>query len=330
MHITQSSQKVSVRDGDNRGTTGDWSTVWFRRSGLPMRPPGMPDADWIVATRECDYHIRNLRRLLAPEAYWVNDIAAREVVLLKMPQLVAAAACGFAIPETLYSNDPDEIRRFWAAHREVGVIFKLHLQTHWHAQTTGERHALFTTELREENLQDDGPLSGCPAIYQRKIEKLYELRVTCMDERCVAIRLDSQSRATTRLDWRSDMVTPLKPALVELPSHIEERCIALMRRLGLAFGCIDLIVTPGGEHVFLEVNEMGQFLWVVQDEPQSQLLRCFATLLIKRRLDRSTPLIGDERLSYAGFLASDAWERGCAEDDARHAVYSPPGIINEP
>jgi hypothetical protein len=145
-------------------------TVWFRRSGLPMRPPGMSDADWAVASRECDYHIRNVRRLIAPDAFWVNDIAAREVVLLKMPQLIAAAQCGFAIPETLYSNDPDEIRCFWGEHRKAGVIFKLHLQTHWHAQSSGERHALFTTEQRQENLQDDAPLAGCPAIYQRKVD----------------------------------------------------------------------------------------------------------------------------------------------------------------
>ncbi len=100
--------------------------------------------------------------------------------------------------------------------------------------------------------------------------------------------------------------------------------------LGLAFGCIDLIVTPEGEHIFLEVNEMGQFLWVEQDEPRSELLRCFATLLLNQRLGPSTRLVGDERLSYAGFLASGAWERGYAEDGESHAKYSPPGIISEP
>jgi hypothetical protein len=146
-----------------------------------------------------------LRQLIAPDAFWVNDIAAREVMLLKMPQLIAAAQCGFAIPETLYRNNPDEIRRFWGEHRKAGIILKLDLQTHWHAQSSGERHALFTTELRQENLQDDAPLAGCPAIYQRMVEKACELRVTCMDERCVAIRLDSQSRDSMigdRMWWR--------------------------------------------------------------------------------------------------------------------------------
>ena len=75
---------------------------------------------------------------------------------------------------------------------------------------------------------------------------------------------------------------------------------------------------------------MGQFLWVEQGEPRSELLRCFVTLLINRRLGPSTRLVGDERLSYAGFLASGSWERGFAEDGEKHAEYFPPGIISEP
>ena len=31
--------------------------------------------------------------------------------------------------------------------------------------------------------------------------------------------------------------------------------------LGLEFGAIDLIITPQGNYVFLEVNGNGQFLW---------------------------------------------------------------------
>jgi glutathione synthase/RimK-type ligase-like ATP-grasp enzyme len=35
-----------------------------------------------------------------------------------------------------------------------------------------------------------------------------------------------------------------------------------MRCLGLDLAGLDLIVTPAGETVFLEVNAMGQWLWV--------------------------------------------------------------------
>jgi hypothetical protein len=35
-----------------------------------------------------------------------------------------------------------------------------------------------------------------------------------------------------------------------------------MDRLGLVYGAIDLRRTPEGEHVFLEVNTAGEFLFV--------------------------------------------------------------------
>jgi hypothetical protein len=37
-----------------------------------------------------------------------------------------------------------------------------------------------------------------------------------------------------------------------------------MTRLGLVYGAIDLIVTPEGDHVFLEINPNGQFDFVAQ------------------------------------------------------------------
>ena len=155
---------ATFRSGPTLGATGHYDTVWYRRSGKTMRPPGMSEADWTVSARECDHHIRTLRRCLAPGAYWVNDLEAREQARLKMPQLIAARACGFAIPETLFSNDPEEIRRFYAAHRRYGVIFKLNVQTYW-GGPRGASHVLFTTALHDEDLRDDEALSSCPAIY---------------------------------------------------------------------------------------------------------------------------------------------------------------------
>ena len=61
-----------------------------------------------------------------------------------------------------------------------------------------------------------------------------------------------------------------------------EWCRALLRRLGLVFGCIDFIVTPEGEYVFLEVNQMGQFLWVELANPEFPLLQAFAEFLVSQ------------------------------------------------
>jgi len=120
------------------------------------------------------------------------------------------------------------------------------------------------------------------------------------------------------------------PQRAELPPQVEERCVQLMRQLGLAFGCIDLIVTPEDEYVFLEVNEMGQFLFVEERAPAIPLLRAFTTLLVERKLTRASKLIGDEQLSYAAYLACGDFDRACAADAKHHAPYQVPGLALEP
>jgi hypothetical protein len=59
-----------------------------------------------------------------------------------------------------------------------------------------------------------------------------------------------------------------------------------MRRLGIVFGCFDIVVTPAGEHVFLEVNEMGQFLFV-EHYAGIPLLDAFSSFLIDGSQDFS-------------------------------------------
>jgi hypothetical protein len=82
----------------------------------------------------------------------------------------------------------------------------------------------------------------------------------------------------------------------ELPAEVDARCRRLLHELGLVFGCIDLILTPSGEHVFLEVNEMGQFLWLDELCPEINTLAPFCQLLIQGRRDFArSPAAGDPR-----------------------------------
>jgi hypothetical protein len=68
----------------------------------------------------------------------------------------------------------------------------------------------------------------------------------------------------------------------EVGTDLAERCIALLARLGFVFGCFDFVVTPEGRAVFLEVNQMGQFLFV-EEYTGLPLLDAFAELLIQGR-----------------------------------------------
>jgi hypothetical protein len=97
----------------------------------------------------------------------------------------------------------------------------------------------------------------------------------------VTARLLSQELEATRLDWRA-AGPRLRVEPDRLPPDVEQACRRLMENLGILFGCFDFIVTPEGEHVFLEVNPAGQFLWVEEANPELRLLAPFVDFLLSR------------------------------------------------
>jgi hypothetical protein len=118
---------------------------------------------------------------------------------------------------------------------------------------------------------------------QEVVPKAFELRVTVMGHRAFGARVLSQQTETGRLDWRKSY-HELAMEPFEVPREVAGRCIEILERLGLVFGCFDLVVTPQGEHVFLEVNEMGQFLFV-EHYTGLPLLDAFSEFLLQGRED---------------------------------------------
>ena len=255
-----------------------FDTVWYRRVVAPQLPGNMHPGDRPMAQRECQDFVAGLWRLVAPDAFWVNPLEGRTRADLKLVQLREAQRVGLTIPRTLASNDPARIRAFL---EELGApaIYKSFYPQHWR---DGERVAiLYTSEVSAARLPPDEVLRLTPGLFQPRLAKAHELRVTVMGERIITARLASQTQAATRLDWRASSVgLAIEPD--ELPPEIEKRVHALMRSLGLVFGCLDFVVTPAGEHVFLEVNPMGQFLWIEHVNPEIRLLGPFCDFLLTR------------------------------------------------
>ena len=68
----------------------------------------------------------------------------------------------------------------------------------------------------------------------------------------------------------------------ELTPEATSKLTALMERLGLVYGAIDLRLTPEGRYVFLEINPVGQFLYIEQATGQPIAAALAQTLLKKR------------------------------------------------
>ncbi len=198
--------------------------------------------------------------LLAIDAHWLNHPNANRLARHKPLQLAHALRLGMSVPETFIGDDPAEIRssfRRW----DGEMIAKL-AGGQIAAEDPAQQYAVYTTPLSLEDLKDDAPLAVCPAIYQRKVHKAFDLRVTIVGEHVFGCKIDSQAREDTLVDWRRAGVGALALSKHPVDAETAGRCIGLMRRFGLGFAAFDFAVTPEGELVFLELNATGRWLWV--------------------------------------------------------------------
>jgi glutathione synthase/RimK-type ligase-like ATP-grasp enzyme len=250
MTFENGSRNYSLRREGRGGL--DLSTVdvvWWRRP----QPFGLPAAmrDPIhrrFATSETTTFFNGLYQSL--DAFWINDPFRDAAAAHKPWQLALAQAVGLDIPPTLMTNDPVSARQFWLKH-QGDVIFKqfLALPESWRE----------TRRLRRDEERFAEALQWAPVIFQRHVEATADLRVIAIGEDLYAAAADVREAAYP-LDVRMNLDARYEP--YQLPSAIRERLRALMRRLGLEYGAIDLRVTPEGRHVFLEINPAGQFLYI--------------------------------------------------------------------
>jgi glutathione synthase/RimK-type ligase-like ATP-grasp enzyme len=283
IRVTENSHRWQMHGVELDEPSRPFDVVWFRRPSLPVMPRGLYPGDREIATRAAEAFYRAIWQLVAPDAFWVNPVGSRLRSDSKPVQLIEAARIGFKVPPTLFSNDPQDIRGF-LAENEGHCVYKSLYPAVW--ETRQGVAYLFTTDVTLDDLPDDDLLQASAGIFQRKLPKAYELRVTCLGERAIAAKLYSQENELARADWRRAFKT-VHIESTTLPEDVGRMCWSLMGKLGILFGCFDFIVTPEGELYFLEVNHMGQFLWLEEGDPNLFLLDAFCEFLVQRRTDFS-------------------------------------------
>lgn len=231
--------------------------VWYRRPEPPAIDARITDpVARRFAVRESTAVLHGFLALAAP-ALWVNDPDANRAAERKLVQLRVAVEEGFAVPETLVTNDPAEAAEFCARFADR-VVAKGAGPAFIHPKS---RAQVYTSRVGAEHLAFLGDLRHAPAILQEYVDKALEMRVTVVGEQVFAAAIDSQVSPVTSGDWRRDAFQA--PHHVhELPDAVAERCRRLVRRFGLIFGALDLVLTSRGDYVFLELNPNGEWDWI--------------------------------------------------------------------
>lgn len=186
----------------------------------------------------------------------VNRPIAEQMAENKGRQLAAARACGLAIPPTLVSNRPEAVRAFWQA-QGGDVVAKM--LTPYSISMSGDTPFVYTSRVAEADLDALDGLRQSPMIFQRRVPKDHELRVIVVGDRAFAGKIDATGSDRGATDWRRASVGEVSWQPAEVSPELARRMCAVVRRLGLVYGAADVIITPDGEPVFLEVNPSGEW-----------------------------------------------------------------------
>lgn len=232
------------------------SAIWYRRVRSPARPVQMDVGVYEFCLQENRAAL--LGSLASIDTSWMSHPANVWRAELKPFQLHIAKQAGLHIPRTLITNEPSAIRE---AFDFMGPIVVKPCRSGY-AVVNGEERSIYTSQLLAEHLDFIDEARWSPAIYQEFVPKRFDIRATVVGTQIFAAAIDSQSDPAAAVDWRHTANPDLPHHTIELPRNVRDGLLDIMSRLGLTFGAIDLVQTPEGEFVFLEVNPNGQWLWI--------------------------------------------------------------------
>lgn len=233
--------------------TGDYQSIWFRRTKLP-EVKDLSNEETAYVLSEIDDFFKNLFSILP--AKWLSPPAAVYRAENKLLQLKHAQRLGFIIPETLVTNSKRELKDFYQTNNR-NIIVKPISQTR--VSHRADSTFIFTNPVSQNLIDQIEEFDLTPCIFQRNIQKEYEIRATVVGEKVFAAAVYSQVDDDTKVDWRRKRLEFVE---TQMPSEIQDLCVRLLKELDLGFGAIDLIKTPSGEYVFLEINPNGQWAWI--------------------------------------------------------------------
>ena len=264
--------KLTAHAGDERSAhllteTGEQASVedvravWTRKIWSPRMADDLDERYRSMCVSESAAALEGFLDALH-NARWVNNLDHQHNAENKQRQLRLAARAGLRVPRTLVTNDPDAARQFFAE-TDGQTVAKLLRPLDFSMDAA--KPFVYTSRVREEDLVGAEALRHSPMVFQELIPKACELRVACVAGKTFAGAIDATGTSRGHTDWRRASPDECRWQKVQLPAEVASSLEALMSELGLVFGAVDLIQTPSGEYVFLEVNPGGEWGMLERD-----------------------------------------------------------------
>lgn len=245
-----------------RITCSEAKSIWWRRPEPLGQPDDTPEPQRLFVEQESKAALWSLATTLT--GFWLNHPlhAVRLLEHNKVYQLRVAASAGLDTPETIVTNNPADLIEFCRNHGSK-VALKTIGGHAFQKRDSGEFFGIYTNLVSLDQIMErTEEVKLAPVMAQAYVPKQLEFRITVVGQKIFACAIHSQDSPRTMHDWRRYDFKNVRHEAYQLPREIESKLLRLMETLHLQFGAIDMILTPDGRYVFLEVNPSGQWLWI--------------------------------------------------------------------
>ena len=255
------SDEIIFKHNGKNISSNDIHSYWYRRGEFNINK----DIDVAVGDENCTISIKKSieQELNILETFLDHSFKDKKSIgsfekrgMNKLLALTIAKQCGLSIPETIITSNKNTLSSFLEKHKQIicKPIFEVPM-----SKADAYAMMVYTSEFTTDVLDKLGD-EFFPSLFQKRLEKKYELRVFYLDGDCYSNAIFSQSDQQTAVDFRNyNNDKPNRRVAFNLPKEIQKKLSLVMEKVGLNCGSIDFIVTPENEYVFLEINPIGQF-----------------------------------------------------------------------
>jgi glutathione synthase/RimK-type ligase-like ATP-grasp enzyme len=263
---------LEVKDGQVNGAIRIWETDWplHQFSGVYVRlmdyqdlpenkPRGRTPADADAVYKSQVFHSTLTEWLEMTSCRVMNRTRAMSSNMSKPYQAQFITRAGFRVPNTLITNDPEEVRNFLRVHRRV--IYK--------SVSSIRSVVKVLSDIKLNELED---VRHLPTQFQAFVPGT-NVRVHVVGDAVFATEIHTEA-----VDYRyaSQEERDIEMIPVNLPQEIVVRCLNLSNRLDLPLCGIDLKRTPDGAYYCFEVNPSPAYSYYQQNSGQD-----IATAIVK-------------------------------------------------
>lgn len=271
--VSRGQVRYFVAIDGNEYDASQFDCIWYLKPHLPKEIMASTDPKYFQLVERQFLAMRQAMWSIFRDKKWISDPWSMQIAENKIFQLQLAARCGFDLPDTIITSEPESVRQFYLSHHGQIVVKLL-------ASSPILDHVIYTNRVTEEYFQKIESVKYSPSIFQEIVPKQYELRITVVGDKIFPVKINSQDDADTSLDWRRKPKLndfQVKMEQTTIPDNISDAILNYMKSLDLRFGCIDMIVTPEGQYIFLEINPNGQW-YFVQLRTEAKIAEAIADL----------------------------------------------------